>query len=442
MKSSSTPSTPVGSNKLLHKLPTTTDKNAPKISPLTSKFWNDLTRLEEELKQKTFTFTTIDELVQLYAKAIEFYDSMKDPIKVYFMEKIQITLSSKESLRLIINEKEKEKEQKLKSSAAATTPSRRNSEVGEIKDLEAYRTRSRMDSIAIDEISDDEDEDPNEKEMAKMMSARKRRERQSFSKTRLERAQFVNMFVKVQSNKKQEEKFYQQMIQEFEVYTLQNDQLVKNDLSTQVSTIRHRLEQKKVQSFLNQDSALYQKLEKSYIGSNVSLSSINKREKKIDEIMDELDANDGKFVSPMIKNDEDHTSNYNSPDIVEKRALKIQPFSLAALDKDEEGLEKEEKDENANNRSMNSLSPIRKTSFEQPKMNFEITLSFTKDHKLEEDKQITSPTLPVHGELHKENFQLQNNNGEKIKVEDNNEQIDSPNSEFQVMSTGDSQESG
>lgn len=41
-------------------------------------------------------------------KCVEYYDSVKDPIKYYFLEKIQITLANKASLKIMILKKNEE----------------------------------------------------------------------------------------------------------------------------------------------------------------------------------------------------------------------------------------------------------------------------------------------------------------------------------------------
>lgn len=43
-----------------------------------------------------------------FKKCVEYYDSVKDPIKFYFLEKIQITLASKASLKIMVLNKRNE----------------------------------------------------------------------------------------------------------------------------------------------------------------------------------------------------------------------------------------------------------------------------------------------------------------------------------------------
>jgi hypothetical protein len=98
------------------------------VKPLSTKFYNNLLRLEEKVQRKKFTIDTINELIPLYAvrnsiiqnekkknynllslqKCVEYYDSVKDPIKYYFLEKIQNTLANRETLKLLLKSKEEE----------------------------------------------------------------------------------------------------------------------------------------------------------------------------------------------------------------------------------------------------------------------------------------------------------------------------------------------
>lgn len=45
----------------------------------------------------------ITELFEIYGRAIEFYDSRKDPVSKYFQDKIQFLLSRKEVLHSLVN---------------------------------------------------------------------------------------------------------------------------------------------------------------------------------------------------------------------------------------------------------------------------------------------------------------------------------------------------
>ena len=63
------------------------------IKPLDELFFVKLLQLEDCIIKKILTTSIINQLVNLYGKCVEYYDTIKDPIKIYFLEKIQITLS-------------------------------------------------------------------------------------------------------------------------------------------------------------------------------------------------------------------------------------------------------------------------------------------------------------------------------------------------------------
>lgn len=62
---------------------------------------SNIVMMEEELINRTGSLQTIQDLTKLYSDLIEYYESKNDPIKTYFMEKIQIVLSNKETLQLL-----------------------------------------------------------------------------------------------------------------------------------------------------------------------------------------------------------------------------------------------------------------------------------------------------------------------------------------------------
>ncbi|KAL4472072.1 hypothetical protein ABPG72_001070 [Tetrahymena utriculariae] len=76
------------------------------LKQLDQSFFIRLLQLEEQISKKYLTKEIINEIVNLYAKCVEYYDSIQDHIKIYFLEKIQITLSSIESLRVIYSSDE------------------------------------------------------------------------------------------------------------------------------------------------------------------------------------------------------------------------------------------------------------------------------------------------------------------------------------------------
>ena len=73
---------------------------------------------------------------------MEYYDYTKDSIKSYFMEKIQIVLASKESLRLII--------QKQKAQENVQNTSRRMSKEIDVSSISSNNEKNSVDATCLD----------------------------------------------------------------------------------------------------------------------------------------------------------------------------------------------------------------------------------------------------------------------------------------------------
>lgn len=62
---------------------------------------SNLVLMEEEFINRTASLQTIQDLTKVYSDLIEYYEAKKDPIKTYFIEKIQIILSNKDTLKIL-----------------------------------------------------------------------------------------------------------------------------------------------------------------------------------------------------------------------------------------------------------------------------------------------------------------------------------------------------
>mgnify|MGYP003591376427 FL=1 len=72
------------------------------VNPLSDEqYITKLVLREDDLLNNKYTIKTMQELVSIYTSLIEYYDGIKDPIKTYFMEKIQILLSNKEAMEVL-----------------------------------------------------------------------------------------------------------------------------------------------------------------------------------------------------------------------------------------------------------------------------------------------------------------------------------------------------
>lgn len=84
-------------------------------NPVTDELISRTILLEERIISHGYDLEIIQELVMFYSKIVEFYDSIRDPITKYFMEKIQITLASRNTLKVISQKKKSEKTKKIDS---------------------------------------------------------------------------------------------------------------------------------------------------------------------------------------------------------------------------------------------------------------------------------------------------------------------------------------
>ena len=57
-------------------------------SALSVDFYLELIQIEHEMSKNNFTLDLIENAIQKYAKCVEYYDSINDPVKFYFQEKI------------------------------------------------------------------------------------------------------------------------------------------------------------------------------------------------------------------------------------------------------------------------------------------------------------------------------------------------------------------
>jgi hypothetical protein len=57
-------------------------------------FFLELVQLETKALKKNFELQIVNQIMEFYARCIEHYDSIQDPIKVYFLEKLQILIAS------------------------------------------------------------------------------------------------------------------------------------------------------------------------------------------------------------------------------------------------------------------------------------------------------------------------------------------------------------
>jgi len=215
--------------------------------------------LETDFQNKAYDVTTLDNLSQLYAKAVEYYDSIKDEITSYFIFKIQDILATKRSLKMLIEQNTRE------SATADTTPT-------SIGDNGANTENITEKAVTFSDAADNKKpirEEANleeESEEARNVDGglqtsndkkEKKKNRASISKMKTQRQRFVNFFHQVEVQKQSEMQSMNAVLNEFSTVSDKNDIYVKKDMSNQKQKLRKRLEKRKVDVFMYQTMSTY-----------------------------------------------------------------------------------------------------------------------------------------------------------------------------------------
>eukprot|EP01017_Pseudomicrothorax_dubius_P009561 TRINITY_DN13272_c0_g1_i2.p1 TRINITY_DN13272_c0_g1~~TRINITY_DN13272_c0_g1_i2.p1 ORF type:complete len:287 (-),score=72.25 TRINITY_DN13272_c0_g1_i2:120-980(-) len=191
----------------------------PGEQTLTYMFFNNLLRLEEQIQNQTFTLETIGELVGLYAIAVEHYDVRKDPIRHYFMEKMQNTIANKQTLKMII---EKQRLESTKSVARERTDSDELELGDEVADLP---TISSNPGPSLVETSSS----------------------YSMAKKKAERSRRISMFMKIESTKEdlRPEMEMHTILTTYENLTRNNDKDIRSYLKSQEKELMNKLQKRR-----------------------------------------------------------------------------------------------------------------------------------------------------------------------------------------------------
>jgi hypothetical protein len=228
----------------------TTAPRDHQVAPLNREFFAELIALEARIQNKSYTVETLDTLTQYYARAVECYDSQKDCISHYFIYKIQDTLATKKSLKMLMDEAIKNSAMK---EAGENGQANINSEDNN-KDSKLGGTKNAIPEESGDE--DDDDDDEMEEDEITMMKKKKKKmgNRGSISTMKTERGKFVNIFLKIEHQKKIAQQNLYSLLTEFDNRSKNNDRVIKNEIDTQKSLFRKKLDQRKIQSFMSQTS--------------------------------------------------------------------------------------------------------------------------------------------------------------------------------------------
>jgi hypothetical protein len=159
--------------------------------------------------------------------AIEFYDLRKDPIKNYFMEKIQMTLANKEALKMMMEQKRKQDEIKK-------LPPPPIVELGD---------------------EDEEEEGPlgqkgaksDKKSKPRKHSDEKKKQHASNSDKKKERSRMINSFLRLEkiNADPQQEINLLEVITKYRNAIIVNDEVIRMNLNEQEKTLKEKLDNKR-----------------------------------------------------------------------------------------------------------------------------------------------------------------------------------------------------
>ncbi|CAD8088394.1 unnamed protein product [Paramecium sonneborni] len=109
-------------------------------------FYYNLLR-QEQLIQTKPEIDIVNQAVQMYRKCVEYFDSLQDPIKYYFLEKIQTALSETKTLMLIINTKNEITEEQIRKSAKISFAAEKK--INEIDQIQVKKARAQQVNLMI-----------------------------------------------------------------------------------------------------------------------------------------------------------------------------------------------------------------------------------------------------------------------------------------------------
>jgi len=271
---------------------------APKkpLEPLTRAFFSQLLKSETEFYNKQYSVETLDELIQLYAKAVEYYDTIKDEIASYFIFKIQDALATKKSLKLLVEESLKTSFKRSTLSSPDPVSSKNDTP------LNTTAGKSILDEINVAneviaenaaEESDGEDDGEDDvavKEFSKkrkeFMEKRNKKVAPSFSTLKAQKQRFVNFYHKMELEKQKDPNKLNMhsLLDDFGSSAKDNDKQVLSDISKQRNRLKDLINERKQRSM-----AAYTMSAISFNNINHSTTNFDGYGKRFEEVLKDLD---------------------------------------------------------------------------------------------------------------------------------------------------------
>ncbi|CAD8070248.1 unnamed protein product [Paramecium sonneborni] len=196
-----------------------------KLVPLTLEFFSAVTKLEEGFHFKVLDKSKINTLIQKYAQLVEFYDFQKDPIKNYFLDKIQFVLSRPDTIKSMFQQDPIEEENEIQSLNNLQVPK--------------LMTVSRAPSIT---------EQIDRKNVLKGLEFNENHQKS--------RGQQMNLTLQIQMHKKEQEPSLNKLMSDYKSETEKMDQYIQSEMKIQTDAVQLKLEQRK-KKLINQQNRLF-----------------------------------------------------------------------------------------------------------------------------------------------------------------------------------------
>lgn len=212
-----------------------------KVEPLPGEFFSSLIETESYFRSNSYTVETLDILVQLYARAVEYYDSLQDNISSYFTYKIQDVLATKRSLKMLIDKKEQDKADQSKEIQSSK-------ESPESVDKANKLVQNSICETLAEDSSDEDGEKSRREEWNKRKEAKK--PVKSLTSLKSQKQRFVQFYHQLEVENDNHKQSVQVMFNEYIETAKENDQTVQNCINIQKRVFKQKLQQRKNKSFL------------------------------------------------------------------------------------------------------------------------------------------------------------------------------------------------
>jgi len=220
-------------------------QTAAKRESLSKDFFGEVIKLETDFRSNSYTLNTINQLIQLYVKAVGHYDSLHDEISSYFTFKIQDVLATKKSLTLLAEEKHKAKTNNRKMPALNITPA---TPISDPK----YHSRTKKPGFAEGvivsgfDIGENSDEDTADDVCKNKWNKRHptREQNRSLADLKSEKQRYVELFHRFEAQKESLEKNLSSTLDVFKKASQDNDAKVLDNISSQKQRLLKKIEQR------------------------------------------------------------------------------------------------------------------------------------------------------------------------------------------------------